>query len=86
MIRLVVEMDNYDDEDADYDDEDDDNDDDDDNEDDDDNDDDNNDDDEYKGDDCRAGFASQLHTLQSRRWASATLPPGFWHRREKSED
>ena len=67
MIRLVVEMDNCDDGDADYDDDDDDDGEGDDSEDADDNGDDNDDDDDYKGDDCRAGFASQLHSLQSRR-------------------
>ena len=76
IIMLVVETDNGDNEDADCDDDDDD----------DDNDEDNNDDDDYKGDNCRAGFASQLHSLQSRRWASATLPSGFWHRQEKRDD
>ena len=30
-----------------------------------------------EGDDCRAGVAFQLYSLQSWGWASAALPPGF---------
>ena len=64
---MVIKTGTYDDDYDDYDDDDDDDGEGDDSDDGDDNGDDNDDDDDYKGDDCRAGFASQLHSLQSRR-------------------